>query len=160
MISYPLFFLSQNCRKRRKKESLKAIKAIPVEIVKAIKNEILDMIREVARRNNNRLSLPVISGKFIGFIEDRASLQNKDLMEHFVQSIGVTTFEELKAIRKKYEDVYNDLKPKRESKAERSNTLIKHLNRRSYICTKILFFLIFLIFFFLTINNVEVFMVI
>ena len=84
------------------KKELEEIKAIPVkavETVKAIKNEILDVIRAMAARNNNRLTLPVVKGKFIGAVSDRESLQDKDKMEAYVQRKGWTTFEEMKAER-------------------------------------------------------------
>ncbi|MBQ9340833.1 MAG: MobA/MobL family protein [Lachnospiraceae bacterium] len=84
------------------KKELEEIKAIPVkavETVKAIKNEILDVIRAMAARNNNRLTLPVVKGKFIGAVSDRESLQDNDKMEAYVHRKGWTTFEEMKAER-------------------------------------------------------------
>nr|MBQ4454759.1 MobA/MobL family protein [Clostridia bacterium] len=84
------------------KKELEEIKAIPVaavEDVKAIKNEIIDVIRAAAERNNNRLTLPVVKGKFIGAVSDRASLQDKDKMEAYVLRKGWTTFEDMKAER-------------------------------------------------------------
>ena len=45
------------------KKNLKAIVSLPVSAVKAVKNEILDMIREAAQRNHERLKLPIINFK-------------------------------------------------------------------------------------------------
>lgn len=82
------------------KEELETVKAIPVAVVKAFTSEIIDVIRKMARRNNNRLSLPIVKGKYIGSISDRASLQDKDKMEAYVRTKGWTTFEEMKSERK------------------------------------------------------------
>ena len=68
------------------KEELEAVKAIPVAVIKAFKSEIIDMIRRMCERNNNRLTLPVVKGKYIGEVSDRAALQDKDKMEAYVQS--------------------------------------------------------------------------
>ena len=47
------------------KEELVEVMAIPVTVAKAFKSEIIDVIRKMAERNNNRLSLPIVNGKFI-----------------------------------------------------------------------------------------------
>lgn len=67
------------------------------------------MIRAMAERNNNRLTLPIVKGKYIGAVSDRASLQDKDKMEAYVQSKGWSTFEEMKAERKTVEADYEQL---------------------------------------------------
>jgi len=82
------------------KEELKAVRAIPVKVAVAIRNEIIDVIRAVAQRNHGRLSLPIMKGKYIGSISDRSSLQDKDMMEAYVQKKGWTTFEEMQAEKK------------------------------------------------------------
>ena len=108
------------------KKELEEIKAIPVEavkIVKAIRNEILDMIREVAKRNNDRLSLPVNKGKYISKIADRAELQKKEFMEKFVHDMGWTTFEEMRAAKQSLVGEYDTLVESRTTKAERINYL-------------------------------------
>ena len=119
IISKNAIFLGAKAALEEAKENLKAIKAIPIEVVKTIKNEILDMIREVAKRNHNRLSLPIMSGKYIGLVSNRAALQDRDNMERFVQKIGVTTFEELETFKRENKEVFDELKPKRESQSER-----------------------------------------
>ena len=63
--------------------------------VKTVKNEILDVIRAVAERYNNRLKLPVIKGEYIRLIPNRETLQKKDGMEAFVKNMGWTTFDEM-----------------------------------------------------------------
>jgi len=91
------------------KEELEAVKAIPVVVIKAFKSEIIDMIRKMCERNNNRLTLPVVKGKFIGSVSDRAALQDKEKMEAYVQSKGWTTFEEMQADRKALQAEYERL---------------------------------------------------
>lgn len=44
------------------------------QIAGAIKNEILDMIHEVAKRKNERLSLPIIGTKYLRLISNRADM--------------------------------------------------------------------------------------
>ena len=48
------------------------------KIADTVKNEILDMIREVARLNKNRLSLPIVKGKYLRLISNRADMQSKE----------------------------------------------------------------------------------
>ena len=105
------------------KKELEEIKAIPVKVVVAVKNEILDMIREVARRNNDRLYLPILKGEYISKITDRAELQKKDFMERFVHDMGWTTFEEMKTAKQSLKEEYDILMKSRTAKAERINYL-------------------------------------
>ena len=94
------------------KKELEEIKAIPVaavEDVKAIKNEIIDVIRAVAERNKNRLTLPIMKGEFIGKISDRTVLQDKCNMEAYVKRKGWTTFAEMEAERKTARAQYDQL---------------------------------------------------
>ena len=55
------------------------------------------------------MTLPIVKGKYIGAVSDRASLQDKDKMEAYVQSKGWSTFEEMKAERKTVEADYEQL---------------------------------------------------
>ena len=108
------------------KKELEEIKAIPVEAVKVVKdirNEILDMIREVAKRNNDRLSLPIRKGEFISKITNRGELQKKEFMETFVHNMGWTTFEEMKEARQSLRAEYDTLSETMTAKAERINYL-------------------------------------
>jgi cell division protein FtsB len=94
------------------KKELEEIKAIPVaavKVVKAIRNEIIDVIRAVAERNKNRLTLPIMKGEFIGKISDRTVLQDKSNMEAYVQRKGWTTFAEMEAERKIVKAQYDQL---------------------------------------------------
>lgn len=50
------------------KENLAEVMAIPVTAVKAFKSEIIDVIRKITECNNNRLTLPIMKGKFIGAV--------------------------------------------------------------------------------------------
>ena len=113
---------------QKAKEELEAVKAIPVAVVKTIKNEILDVIRKVAERNNNRLSLPIMKGKFIGAVSDRASLQDRAKMEAYVQGKGWTTFAEMQAERKSVEAQYDQLDKSRADMCSRMDYLEKLLD--------------------------------
>lgn len=86
------------------KEGLRVAKAVPAVIGTAIKNEVIDVIRAVAKRNRERLSLPIIGSKYLRLITNRALLQDKDYMERFVSKAGITTFDELKDYKKELEE--------------------------------------------------------
>ncbi|MBE5970714.1 MAG: hypothetical protein E7242_10835 [Lachnospiraceae bacterium] len=101
------------------KEGLSAAKAISVAIGKAIKNEIIDVIRVVAQRNHDRLTLPIMGSKYLRLISDRPSMQDRAYMEQFVSDIGVTTFEDLKTFKKEQEVKYNAMVSERSGMRER-----------------------------------------
>ena len=109
------------------KDELAQAMAIPATVVKAFKSEIIDVIRKVAERNNNRLSLPIVKGKFIGAVSDRASLQDKAKMEAYVQSKGWTTFDEMQAERKATKAEYEKLGKSRGDISARMDYLEKLL---------------------------------
>ncbi|MDY6307992.1 MAG: MobA/MobL family protein [Oribacterium sp.] len=113
------------------KKELEEIRAIPVaavKVVKAIKNEIIDVIRAVAERNKNRLTLPIMKGEFIGKISDRAVLQDRNNMEAYVQRKGWTTFAEMEAERKTVKAEYNQLETDKTDISERMSYLQKLLD--------------------------------
>ena len=108
------------------KKELEEIRAIPVaavKVVKAIKNEIIDVIRAVAERNKNRLTLPIMKGEFIGKISDRAVLQDRNNMEAYVQRKGWTTFAEMEAERKTVKVQYKQLDKDKTNISERMSYL-------------------------------------
>ena len=109
------------------KDELAQAMAIPATVVKAFKSEIIDVIRKVAERNNNRLSLPIVKGKFIGAVSDRGSLQDKSKMEAYVQSKGWTTFDEMQAERKATQAEYEKLGKSRGDMSARMDYLEKLL---------------------------------
>ncbi|MBP3802803.1 MAG: MobA/MobL family protein [Oribacterium sp.] len=110
------------------KDELAQAMAIPATVVKAFKSEIIDVIRKVAERNNNRLSLPIVKGKFIGAVSDRASLQDKAKMEAYVQSKGWTTFDEMQEERKATKAEYEKLGKSRGDMSARMDYLEKLLD--------------------------------
>lgn len=110
------------------KEELAEVVAIPVTAIKTFKSEIVDMIRKMAERNNNRLTLPVMKGKFIGAVSDRAALQDKAKMEAYVQSKGWTTFDEMQADRKELKANYETMEKSRSDMTERMSYLQKLLD--------------------------------
>ena len=109
------------------KEELAEVMAIPVTVAKAFKSEIIDVIRKIAERNNNRLTLPIMKGKFIGAVSDRASLQDKAKMEAYVQSKGWTTFDEMQADRTTSQRRYDELQKSRGDMTVRMDYLEKLL---------------------------------
>ena len=87
-------------------KELEKAKELAVMVAENIKNEILDAFKKVAERNHNRLKLPIVKGKYIGSVSDRASLQNRSKMESYVHGKGWTTFEEMNAEKKSLESRY------------------------------------------------------
>ena len=77
---------------------------------------------------NNRLSLPIMKGKFIGAVSDRASLQDRAKMEAYVQGKGWTTFAEMQAERKSVEAQYDQLDKSRTDMGSRMDYLEKLLD--------------------------------
>ncbi len=104
-------------------KAVSEVKQKATTVVKSIKNEIMDMIREVAERNANRLNLPVRKGKYITKITDRGQLQKRDFLERMVHDMGWTTFEEMNTTKKYLEKEYDDLLDRRTVKADRINYL-------------------------------------
>lgn len=105
------------------KKDLQSILSIPSSAIKAIKSEIIDMIQEVAKRNHERLKLPIIGAKYMRHLSDRASLQDKAKMEGFVQKMGWTTFAEMKAFKKEQVEKYSEIVSQRFGMQERISYL-------------------------------------
>ncbi|MCR5367235.1 MAG: MobA/MobL family protein [Eubacterium sp.] len=105
------------------KAELEAVKAIPVAAVKEFKSEILDMIQKMCERNKNRLSLPIISGKFLAKISNRSVLQDKAFMEKYVESRGWSTFAEMQADKEAWQEQYDNLETRRNNMTERMSYL-------------------------------------
>ncbi len=101
------------------KKSFETVKAIPVKLVETVKNEIIDMIHEVAKRNSNRLSLPIFKGKYLREISDRATFQKKDWMEGYVRKMGWTKFGEMMADKALLEERYDAMAKARSETEER-----------------------------------------
>ena len=100
------------------KNRLESLKSIPATVVSAVKNEIDDVIHEMAKRNNNRLKLPIINGQYLRLISNRASYQDKETMEKFVHSMGWTSFEDFKKCKEEYERKFSALNYQKESNME------------------------------------------
>ena len=105
------------------KKDLLSIISIPSTAIKSIKSEIIDMIREVAKRNNERLKFPVVRGKYLCHLSDRSSLQDKSKMEGFVQKMGWTTFVEMKQFKSEQEQKYSELAFQRSDMQDRISYL-------------------------------------
>ena len=105
------------------KENLRVISSIPASAVKSFTSEIIDMIREVAKRNNERLKFPVVKGKYLRYLSDRSALQDKVKMEGFVQKMGWTNFAEMKSFKSKQDQKYSELVSQRSGMQERISYL-------------------------------------
>ena len=81
------------------------------------------MIRAMSERNKGRLKLPIVKGKYIGSVSDRASLQDKAKMETYVQSKGWTTFDEMQADREAVQADYDRLEKSRSDMDDRMGYL-------------------------------------
>ena len=81
------------------------------------------MIRAMVKRNNGRLKLPIVKGKYIGSVSDRAALQDKARMEAYVQSKGWTTFEDMQAEKKTVQAEYDKLEKSRSDMDDRMGYL-------------------------------------
>lgn len=101
------------------KGNLRAIVSIPASAVRSFASEVIDMIREAAKRNNEHLKFPVVRGKYLRHLSDRSSLQGKAKMESFVQKRGWTTFAEMKAFKGEEKKKYANLVSKRSGLQER-----------------------------------------
>ena len=104
-------------------ENLKAVMAVPVGAFTTVRNEIVDAIREVAKRNRDRLRLPIVRGKFIRQLSDRASLQDRENMERFVREEGLTSFDDLKAYKAEHEKIWDEMTAGRNRAQERISYL-------------------------------------
>jgi len=100
------------------KNTLDAVIAKSETVIQAVKNEILDMIREVAKRKNDRLSLPVMKGKYLRLISNRSKLQSREYMEAFVQKYGLTNYDDMEKLKAENEDKFDSLSADRMRQAE------------------------------------------
>lgn len=96
-------------------KALDAVKVLSQTVVEKVKNEILDVIQEVARRKQNRLVFPVRAiTKYIRFVSNRETLQNRAYMEQFVQKNQFSTFDEMKIAKAEKVTEYENLKEQKE----------------------------------------------
>ena len=84
-------------------EELEKIRKATVTTAAEISSEIIDMIRAVAARRNARLKLPIVGGKWIRKIPNRAQLQDKDYLQAFVTNRGWKSFEDMKTVKRDLE---------------------------------------------------------
>ena len=110
------------------KKELEEIKGVSVTIAKAIGNELLDLIREIAERNRNRMKAPVIGSKFFRLISNRAELLTKENMEKFVERTGLTSFEEMKSFKEEQTVKYNEIHDQMTDNRERISYLTRLLD--------------------------------
>ena len=110
------------------REELADVMAIPITIAETFKSEILDMIRKMAARNRNRLTLPIVKGKFIAAVSDRAALQDRTKMEVYVKGKGWTNFVEMQKDKKAAQAEYDRLVTEKNNMSNRKAYLEKLLN--------------------------------
>lgn len=103
--------------------ALNKAKEITVDVITNVKNELADIIEKVAKRNNNRLRLPIKKGKFLYKIANRDKLQEKDFMLAFIQSRKLETIEDVKRYKSEQAEIFNKLDPERTAKQERKEYL-------------------------------------
>lgn len=105
------------------KKSLNTVKAFASVGVSKIKNEIIEVIQEVAKRNHDRLSLPIVGGKYLRLISDRQSMQSRQTMENYVHDRGLTSFDEMSKFKAEQEKQYDEVTTKREELHNRADYL-------------------------------------
>lgn len=105
------------------KNALDTVMAKSQTVIKTVKNEILDMIREVAKRKHDRLSLPVMKGKYLRLINNRPTLQSREYMEAFVQKHGLATYGDMAKLKAENEGKSESLSSDRMKQAERIDYL-------------------------------------
>ena len=91
------------------------------------KNEVLEMIAKVAERKG-RLDLPIVSGKHLRRISNRAALQSADNAEKFITTRQIDSFESLAAFTADRERRYQQTEEVHLSKRQKLNRL-KELSR-------------------------------
>lgn len=74
----------------------------------SVKNEVMEMIDKVAKRKG-RLDLPIVSGKHLRRISDRAALQSADHARDFVSTRKIDSFESLTKFTTDTEQRYRQL---------------------------------------------------
>ena len=105
------------------KKSLASAKLFSAMAIRKVKNEIIDMIQEVSKRNHDRLKLPVLGTKYLRQVTDRATLQSRERMEQFVHEHELTSFDTLKEYKLTNEQKYNEMQSKREYVSDRMQYL-------------------------------------
>ncbi len=104
-------------------EELEKIRKATVTTAAEISSEIIDMIRAVAARRNARLKLPIVGGKWIRKIPNRAQLQDKDYLQAFVTNRGWKSFEDMKTVKRDLESKEGIIAGSREGKEARMEYL-------------------------------------
>ncbi len=105
------------------KKSLDTVKAVSYSAITNVKNEILDMIKEVAKRRNEKLAFPVMGKKYLRLVSNRSELQKREVMEKFVHDAGLTTFDDMAKLKAKTEKSYDEIADKRDTIRSRINYL-------------------------------------
>lgn len=105
------------------RKSLNTVKAFASIGASKVKNEILEMIKEAAKRRNDRLAFQVIGKKYLRLVSNRAELQSREVMERFVHDRGLTTFEDMEKLKASSEQTYEDVVSKREELSSRIDYL-------------------------------------
>ena len=88
----------------------------------SVMNEVLEMIAKV-RERKGRLDLPIVSGKHLRKMTDRAALQSADNAEKFVTTRKIDSFESLAKFTEDREQKYWQLETVHLSKGQKLNRL-------------------------------------
>ena len=92
------------------------------DVAVSVKNEVLEMIAKVAERKG-RLDLPIVKGKYLYKMTDRAALQSVDNAVKFVSTRKIDSFESLAKFKADKEQRYRQLEEVYLSKAQKLSRL-------------------------------------
>ncbi len=90
--------------------------------VVSVKNEVMEMIDKVAK-HKGRLDLPIVSGKHLRRISDRAALQSADHARDFVSTRKIDSFESLAKFTTDTEQKYRQLEEVQSSRGQKLSHL-------------------------------------
>ena len=91
----------------------KVVNSKPVETIRNTANEVIEVIRTVARRKG-RLDLPIVKSKYVRKISQRQVLQKQERMENFVVSNQIESFEQLQEFKVQREPTFEKLSAERQ----------------------------------------------
>jgi len=109
-------------KKERFDKFMGSVKETASDTVKAVKNEVLELIHRTAAKKKF-MSLPVVKSKYLAKISNREVLSNPQLSEDFVKNYGIETFEQLQEYIEKHSKTADDMDTVIKSKWQRIQDL-------------------------------------
>ena len=98
----------QEIKRERIDKLVGGVKETATATVKAVKNEVLELIHKTAAKKKF-MSLPVVKSKYLAKISNREVLSNPQLSEDFVKNYGIETFEQLQEYIEKHSKTADDM---------------------------------------------------